>query len=131
MTFKPWANKVEIVNKYVSDIDSDNSVTLDTFFAEKEIDFIKADIEGFEEQMLRGGSNVFQSKIKKCLLCCYHRTSAEEYFTDFLKSKGFDTIEVNKGLMIWACAEEAIGEPLKAPFTRHGVMYAEKSAQKN
>ncbi len=126
-TFKPWKDKVEIIDKYVSDIDSDDSITLDTFFADKNIDFIKADIEGYEERMLQGGANVFKNKLKRCLLCCYHRNSAEEYFKSFLGNSGFDKIEVNNGFMIWTWAEEVLGEPLTPPFTRHGVLYAEKT----
>lgn len=32
MTFGPWENKVEIVNRYVSDVTSEKTVSLDDFF---------------------------------------------------------------------------------------------------
>ncbi|GMO29781.1 MAG: hypothetical protein Ta2B_10740 [Termitinemataceae bacterium] len=47
-------SKVVIVNKYVSNITDNNTVTLDDFFCDKEVDIIKADIEGAEKLMLEG-----------------------------------------------------------------------------
>lgn len=92
---------------------------------DKDIDYIKADIEGFEEQMLNGAKNIFTHKIKKCLLCCYHHNSSEKFFEKYLIEKDFK-IEINKGFIIWPWSEPLLGEPLTAPYTRHGVMYAEK-----
>ena len=49
-TFAPWNDKIMIVRKYVSDVDDDNNITLDTFFQDegRPIDnlFLKMDIEG-------------------------------------------------------------------------------------
>lgn len=129
MTFRPYENKIEIINKYVSSHDDEthNTISLDTFFRDKEVNYIKADIEGAEEDMLAGGKNVFSTKITQTLLCCYHKKDAEEHFRHYLKDNGFSNIDVNSGYLIWQSQEETLGIPLEAPYLRHGVMYADKS----
>jgi FkbM family methyltransferase len=50
-------------------------VTLDNFVCEqniKKIDFIKADIEGAERDMLRGAKNVLREFAPKLAICTYH-----------------------------------------------------------
>ena len=34
-TFTPWADKVEIINKYVSDHDDESHIRFDSFFRKK------------------------------------------------------------------------------------------------
>lgn len=45
-TFSPWSYKVEIVEKYIGKEVGDNIITLDEFFLNKDVTFLKADIEG-------------------------------------------------------------------------------------
>ncbi len=48
-TFAPWADKVEIINKYVSDHDDESNLNFDTFYNErKDITFLKIDVDGAE-----------------------------------------------------------------------------------
>lgn len=47
-------------------------ITLDDYFKDKEIEFIKADIEGSEMAMLRGCKNLLTTKKPKLALCVYH-----------------------------------------------------------
>ena len=54
-TFDGYMEKIEIIEKYVSDITNEVSVTLDDFFKDRDITYIKADIEGAEYKMLMGG----------------------------------------------------------------------------
>lgn len=68
-TFKKYKDKVIIVKKYVSNIDDEDNITLDSFFKNKKIDFIKADIEGAETSMLIGGYKRFEICIE---LLCVH-----------------------------------------------------------
>ena len=48
-TFAPWAEKVEIINKYVSDYNDESHIRFDTFFEmKKDITFLKIDVDGAE-----------------------------------------------------------------------------------
>ena len=113
--------KVEIVDAFVGDTDDakTKTITLDTFFKDKQVDYVKADIEGAEEAMLMGGGIVFREKIRQSLLCLYHKQSSEQDITAFLKELAFK-VQVNDGYMLWW------GESLKPPYFRHGVVYAIK-----
>lgn len=125
LTFGPYMEKIEIVNKFVGNITKDNIVKLDDFFEHKEIDYIKADIEGCEEDMLDGADNIISNKVKQILCCIYHRQTSEYDINKLLIAKGFK-ININPHFMLFLYAESVTGIPLKAPYLRHGVLYAYK-----
>lgn len=58
-------------------------------FAESEgitkIDFIKADIEGFERNMLMGAQNILRKFAPKLAICTYHRPDDAEVLTRLIK----------------------------------------------
>jgi hypothetical protein len=94
-TFAPYRHKVEIVKKYVSDTDSENSISLDTFFKDKSIDdlFIKMDIEGAELDALHGGSFVLKNaKNLDFSICLYHKPEDEITIPAFLHSCGYECV---------------------------------------
>jgi predicted RNA methylase len=73
-TFKEYKHKVTIIDKYVSDIDSKNTIKLDTFFRDIKVNFIKIDIEGFEKKCLDGATNLLSSRNDiKVAICTYHK----------------------------------------------------------
>ena len=129
LTFAPYKDKVEIVNKFVGDKTDNSMVRLDDFFKDKELDYIKADIEGWEEKMLFGARNILNNKVSKLLCCIYHRKDSEDFITELLKNNGF-SIDINKGYIIFTPSEQVIGEPLSEPYLRHGVLYASKEIGK-
>ena len=55
--------------------DSIKIYSLDDFFAEQKIDFLKADIESFEYDMLRGAEAVIRRDLPKIAVCIYHNAS--------------------------------------------------------
>ncbi len=116
----PWKDKVTIVNKFVGNADNEKCVTLDKFFADKELDSIKADIEGAEVDMVLGAKNCLENKIKSVNICVYHDYDDERKITGFLLEHNFD-IKVNPGLM-WCYKHE---RPLERQFV-HGVVYGTK-----
>jgi len=64
-TFEPWGDKVEIVQKMISDVETNDTVTLDGFFEGKEgPTFIKVDVEGRERNLLEGAENMVLSGIQ-------------------------------------------------------------------
>jgi hypothetical protein len=125
-TFAPWNEKVVIVNKYVSDNDKENCITLDTFFGNEKIDFIKADIEGAEFQLLTGAKTVLSRQTPmKITLCTYHKHNDAETFNQILMKNGFHT-EFSKGYMIFF---QELFDKLEPPYLRRGLIRATKSPQ--
>ncbi len=120
-TFSPWAGKVEIVSQYVGANDNDQEVSLDSYFRDIPLDYVKADIEGSERDMLLGGRRTFAEKIKQCLLCVYHRADDEKELSMSLQSMGF-SVQTNNSYMLF------LDDPngLESPYFRHGVVYAKK-----
>lgn len=121
-TFKPWENKVVIVNKYISNHTTDTDITFDDYFKDKESPtFIKVDIEGEEHNFLKGAENLLsEQKNIKIILACYHRHNDENSLNQMLKNFDFQT-EYSKGFMlsIW-------DDILKQPFLRRGLIRAKK-----
>ncbi|MDR2683736.1 MAG: FkbM family methyltransferase [Dysgonamonadaceae bacterium] len=120
-TFAPWRDKVHIINKCISDVDDGiENITLDHFFENKKIDFIKADIEGAEAQLLRGAQTLLSKPSPmKVVLCTYHRHEDAEMFYRMLMEKGFHT-EFSKGYMIFPY------DNLEPPYLRRGLIRAYK-----
>jgi hypothetical protein len=123
-TLRNYLHKIEIVPKYISNLDDGNFITLDTFFKSgmHRIDFIQADIEGFELKMLQGAKDVLhRSQSMKLAICCYHTPYQEEELTRFLTGEGFRVRPADGYLLLW------VDYPLKPPYLRRGVLYAYKS----
>lgn len=120
-TFEPWKEKVVIVNKYVSDINDDENITLDNLLNGQKINVIKADIEGYELKMLEGGKEVFKySDNLKLLLCTYHNDDDAEILKTWLEKKCFAT-EFSKGYMLFIYDVN-----LQKPYLRRGLIRAKK-----
>lgn len=119
-TFAPWKEKVNIINKFISDINNDKNVTLDDFFANKgNFDFIKIDVDGAERPLLKGFDELLSSNMPlKLALCTYHQQQDEQEFSDLLIQKGFD-ITTSKNYMLFI-----YGEPLQPPYFRRGLIRA-------
>jgi hypothetical protein len=120
-TFEPWKDKVFIINKYVSNESAGANVRLDDFFGDGKINFIKADIEGAEIQLLEGAEKVLSGQGDvKLLLCTYHRKDDAARAKEFLGRYGFRT-EYSRGYMfpVWD------GE-WDIPYVRRGLIRASK-----
>jgi predicted RNA methylase len=100
-TFRDYSSKVTLVKKFVSDVEDENSVTLDGFFKGREdISFLKADIEGAEPKMLRGAQELLRGKhIHKASVCVYHDMSHPTAFRQLFKDSGYHT-QFTDGLML-------------------------------
>ena len=121
-TFEPWKDKVVIINKYVSDVNTDKEVSADVFFADCDVNFLKIDVEGGEMKVLRGAHTLFTNQNKlKISVCTYHRQDDAKNIDNYLMSNQFLT-EFSKGYMI--CDWD---RKLSAPWLRKGLIRAEKS----
>ncbi|MCL2844561.1 MAG: FkbM family methyltransferase [Chitinivibrionia bacterium] len=113
-----------IVNKYISDVNDNTNITLDCFFENKIINFVKADIEGAEVKLVNGGQKILASqKDIKLLLATYHLKNAAEELKERLEKLEFTT-EYSKGYMIvwWQNVEKETANP----YIRRGVIRAKK-----
>lgn len=64
-----------ISEKRDADGDPIKIYALDDFFTEQRVDFLKADIESFELDMLRGAEKVIRRDLPKIAVCIYHNAS--------------------------------------------------------
>lgn len=121
-TFAPWSDKVEIINKYVSDHDDDSNLNFGTFYNErKDITFLKIDVDGAEASVLKSCDVIFRSPDKvKIALCTYHKNNDEKDFTALLKGYGFE-VTPSKGYMI-----NYYDKKMKAPYLRRGLIRASR-----
>jgi len=122
-TFAPWKDKVEIINKFVSDNNDKNNVSLDTFFRNNPgINFIKIDAEGAESSIIKGAENILSRQPNcKVVTCTYHKRDDEVVLYDMLKKMGF-TMEYSNGYMIFN-----LDKDLKPPYLRRGLIRAWKN----
>lgn len=119
-TFAPWTEKVEIINKYVSDSDDESHIRLDTFYKnKKDLTFLKIDVDGAESIVLNSCNELFKTAESfKIALCTYHKNNDEIDFTIFLKEYGF-SVTPSKGYMI-----HYYDKKMKAPYLRRGLIRA-------
>lgn len=125
MTFAPWGDKVKIIQKFVSDRNKDDELTLDTFSQtiNDEITYLQADVEGAEKKLLMGAEELLaRGKNLKLSICSYHRHSDYSELGNILKSKGFSLSHSQGYLIMW------MQVPLRKPYLRRGIIYADKSA---
>lgn len=120
VTFSPWSEKVEIINKYVSDHNDASHIRFDTFFEnKKDVTFLKIDVDGAESFVLNSCNEVFKARESfKIALCTYHKNNDEKDFTLLLKDYGF-SITPSKGYMI-----NYYDKKMKAPYLRRGLIRA-------
>ena len=112
-------NKVVIVPKGLGAKTEGEITTLDEYFKGERVDLIKADIEGAECDMVRGGQNTLRGA-KKAIICTYHRENDAQELEGAFGDMGFET-QFSKGYMILGSVKE-----LKPPYLRRGVLYATK-----
>lgn len=92
-TFEPWKEKITIVRKYVSNIDDDNNIRIDTYFKDKNIKdlFLKMDIEGYERRALEGSIETLNRKDTSGAVCIYHLHDDEDIIGKILTYNGKQT----------------------------------------
>jgi len=124
-TFAPWEDKVVIVQKYLSNVSDENNISLDEYFSDKPYpNFLKLDVEGYEESILLGSKNILKSgETNKVAICVYHKADDESRLGNILKDSGF-TLKVNQGYCLLSVDKIY-------PYIRHCVMQAEKSTTQN
>ncbi len=127
-TFAPYKDKVVIVNKFVSDVDSASQIRLDTCLKNESFEslFLKLDIEGSEKVVLAGNkASLTQSADIRIACCTYHEHNDATYLNNLLQELGYQT-EFSDGYMIYVHDEN-----LQPPYFRPGLVRARRNRQAN
>ena len=122
-TFSDYQDKVVIINKYVSDSDTENTITLRTALQQEDDKplFIKMDIEGAEVDVLNGSKDFLANRKNVKMACCtYHHQHDGEEIPRILEDMGY-TYDFSDGYMLY----EAYGK-MQYPYFRHGLVRARK-----
>jgi hypothetical protein len=122
-TFKPWKDKICIINKFVSnvtDVCGGGYYMLDDFFSNKSVNFIKADIEGAESNMLFGAKKLLHRHNLSFAICTYHNKDDAENFRELFEQNFYIT-EFSREYMIFL-----YNQKIEPPYLRHGVIRAKK-----
>lgn len=118
-TFLPYKDKVEIIPKFLGkSTDNEKIITLDDYFTDKKITFIKMDLEGCEYDVLQGAAKILQRDLPlKLAVTVYHNKKDESEILGYLSDIAPDfSCEKSKGYLLcgWETAEP--------PFFRSGVL---------
>lgn len=126
-TFEPYKEKVVIVEKYLGAINDETHITIDALVGEdEEINFIKMDIEGEEENALIGARRVLEDNSNiKCAICAYHRKNADVRISRYLEELQFK-VTTTKGYMFF---REDIDSLIDGEL-RKGIIRAWKTEEK-
>lgn len=125
-TFEPWKDKVTIINKFASDADGGNTVTIDTFVRQNGITgpvFLKLDVEGAERDVIKGAAGTLSAHPDtQAVICTYHRFDDYEVVSGLMKGLGYN-VEKSPGYMLFLYDTEGM---IKYPYFRPGVVYCSK-----
>lgn len=126
-TFSKYGDKVSVIQKYVSSSDTENTITIDSVFrnaaendgfsfANDKI-FIKMDIEGMEEEAIKGMQYVLQNaRHIELSICAYHKQTDEQMIRLHFPENEW-IIETSPSYMLFPYDKKQ-----KKPFFRRGVL---------
>jgi hypothetical protein len=127
-TFEPWNDKVVIVKKYVSDSDSDTTITIDSFleqhseYVDKSLLF-KVDVEGAEESVLKGMKNTLANRNVKAAICVYHKRNDYATLSQMMLNHGYN-VETSKRYML---LHDDWNDEYSPYYLTRGVIYCRKN----
>lgn len=119
-TFKPYMDKVEIINKLVGDKDGETSITLTSSLREfrNDVFFVKMDIEGAEELVIKGNADFFKTNKIKAACCTYHNVLHYKNLKETFESWGYTTSSSDGYIL---CFMDKVFSP---PYFRKGLIRA-------
>lgn len=122
-TFEPWKDKVQIIDKYVSDISDAHNIRLDDLLPlMNETVFLKIDVDGAEARLISGAEQFIRKQNPiKIAICTYHKQNDEKEFQQYLQQEGFVT-EPSKNYMLFY-----LDKKIKAPYFRRGLLRASRT----
>ncbi|MFN5479422.1 MAG: FkbM family methyltransferase [Chitinophagaceae bacterium] len=121
-TFAPWMHKVEIIQRMVSDVNEGIHCTGDEYFKDKEINFLKIDVDGGEQRLLKGFQHTLAtSQNLQIALCTYHKHGDEQEFTALLTQLHYQ-VRPSNGFMIFH-----YDKAIRSPYLRRALIRATKN----
>lgn len=124
-TFKDKLDKIKIVPYFISNKNEDGYITLDEYFSNKNVTYVKADVEGNEKLLIEGGKDVLLNKVSQAAICAYHKYDDEKYISNFYQKAKYDgDFSHSRGYII-ANRPWYTGDCYE-PYVRRGVMYISK-----
>jgi len=119
-TFEPYKEKVSIINKYVSDSNSATTTTLSNAIQgfKDETFFVKMDIEGAEEFVIKENSDFFTKNQIKIACCTYHKKDHYQSISTILEKWGYMTHPSDGYILCFMYND------FMPPFFRRGVIRA-------
>lgn len=124
LTFAKYEDKVTIIRGFVSNSGGKGQIVLDQMFKNTQIDFIKMDIEGAEEEALSGAENLLRRCAPKLAVCTYHHAEDNSKFSKWLQEKGY-SVKNSSGYVI--CQGEWELEHLMEVDFRRALLWAERA----
>ncbi len=126
-TFSKYGDKVSIMQKYVASSDTENTITIDSIFhqavdndgfsIEHDKIFIKMDIEGMEEEAIKGMQYVLKNaKHIELSICAYHKQTDEKMIRSYFPENEW-VIETSPSYMLFPYDKKQ-----KKPYFRRGIL---------
>lgn len=121
-TFAPYKHKVTIINKFASNVDNSDSVRVDEVIrcTGKNI-FVKIDVEGAEQIVMEGMTQLLAQNQVKLALCTYHKDNDADYFTAYFGALGYAT-QATSGYMLFPIPAWNLEAQFGAPTFRKGIL---------
>ena len=119
-TFRPFGDKVSIINKYVGSEVSHKSTTLSEVLKDENGDatyFIKMDIEGAERDVLLASESFLRIHRVKLACAADHRQDDADFLKRALENMGF-SVQFSDGYML------PLINDFIYPYFRRGIIYA-------
>lgn len=123
-TFREWRQKVTIIQGSVSDSEEGGRIVLDKLFENRQIDFMKMDIEGAEKRALIGTQKLLKESMPKLAVCTYHQKTDYQDISKWLSQKGY-TVKCSRGYVV--CQGEWELERLSDVDFRRALIWAERA----
>lgn len=99
-TFRPYQDRVTLISKWLGGKGASDRITINDINNERNLDVIKLDIEGTEEEVLRSAVQTMGNKDMRIIACTYHKSTDGNVLRDMLRVNGFYT-EFSKGYMVF------------------------------
>lgn len=84
------------------------------------VNFLKNDVEGWEQEVLKGAQKIIKNNNSKIALCTYHKKEDAKVFSKQLESENYE-VKFSKGYMIYSSAKD-----YGVPYLRKGLIRATK-----